>query len=435
MNKILLIAGNFFPEPTGIGKYNGEMINWLAGQGHSCTVITTFPYYPQWKTQSPYEKRRFWFKSEEVKLKDSVTIKIIRCPHYVPKNPSGVFRLISEFSFFMSAYMVLICFLFKKKFDYIINVAPPFEMGLLGVIYKKIRGGKLLYHVQDMQIDAARDLCIIRHKHIINCMLSVERYIMKNTDFISTISEGMIEKVKMKCGKNILYFPNWVNTNLFHPIPNNNAIKSKFGFKSTDKVVLYSGAIGHKQGLEMILHSAKTLEFYPDIKFAICGSGPYKNNLIALAAEMDLKNVVFLPLVPPEKLNSLLNMADLHLVLQKNKGSELFFPSKLSTILAVGGISIVTATAGSSLHDIMSSEDMGILIEPENKDEFVSAIISNINSDQNAEKSKNARSYAEKYLELDTILLRYFKDVLFTCENPRFLFTGPAVSVNHGHLQ
>ena len=140
------------------------------------------------------------------------------------------------------------------------------------------------------------------------------------------------------------------------------------------------------------------MEYYTDIKFAICGGGPYKNSLMTLAAEMNLKNVVFLPLVPTEELNSLLNMADMHLVVQKNTENELFFPSKLSTILAVGGIAIVTAAVDSSLYRMMSSDNMGILIQPENKDEFVSAIIDNIYSDQNEEKSLNARGYAEKYL-------------------------------------
>jgi len=51
MNKkrVLLISHNFSPELVGMGKYNGEMINWLVEQGYDCTVITTFPYYPFWK--------------------------------------------------------------------------------------------------------------------------------------------------------------------------------------------------------------------------------------------------------------------------------------------------------------------------------------------------------------------------------------------------
>ena len=177
--RILLLGGNFYPEPTGIGKYNGEMIEWLAEQGHNCTVVTTFPYYPQWKVQDPYKKRSFWFKTEKIPVKDADPIRVIRCPHFVPKNPSGIYRLISEFSFFFSAYLVLLVLLFEKKFDYVITVAPPFEIGLLGLLYKWIRGGKFVYHIQDLQIDAARDMGMIQSKPVINSFLSLKSLFLK----------------------------------------------------------------------------------------------------------------------------------------------------------------------------------------------------------------------------------------------------------------
>ena len=87
--RILIIGGNFSPESTGIGKYNGEMIDWLAGNGFDCTVITTFPYYPQWKVQDPYTKRGFWYKTER---KGDTTI--LRCPCYVPNKSDGDKRIL-----------------------------------------------------------------------------------------------------------------------------------------------------------------------------------------------------------------------------------------------------------------------------------------------------------------------------------------------------
>src|SRR5215210_4347122 len=223
--KVLLIGGNYFPEATGIGKYNGEMMNWLSRQGDFCTVITTFPYYPQWQVQEPYVRRCFWYKTESVAVKDSPPIKVIRCPHYIPKRPSGLTRIISEFSFFFSAFLVVVLMAFIKKFDYIITVAPPFEIGLLGIFYRKIRGGKLLYHIQDLQVDAARDLNIIKSQFVINAFLRVERYIINQANFVSTISQGMMEKVRDKCNKEVLYFPNWVDVNAFHPL--NDKVKLK----------------------------------------------------------------------------------------------------------------------------------------------------------------------------------------------------------------
>jgi colanic acid biosynthesis glycosyl transferase WcaI len=412
MNKrrILLIGGNYFPEPTGVGKYNGEMIKWLAEQGNDCTVVTTFPYYPHWKIQPPYEKSCFWFKSEKLFVSDTRSINVIRCPHYVPKVPAGITRLISEFSFFFTAYLVTLYLVFKKKFDYVITVAPPFEIGLLGIFYKLLRGGKFLYHIQDLQVDAARDLQMIKSKLVINIFLKIECFIIKNSDTVSTISLGMTEKIKDKCDKEVLFFPNWVDTKAFYPIANKAELKRSYGFNSTDTIILYAGAIGQKQGLEAILKTAKRLENVESFKFAICGSGPYKERLVNLKNEMNLKNVFFLPLQPAAKFNSFLNLADVHLVLQKAGAADLVLPSKLTTILSVGGVAIVTATEGTSLHNIMSSADMGILIEPEDQEALVAAI-STIRDFEFKEKGRNARQYAETNLCSNQILDSYFSKV------------------------
>ena len=44
--KILVYGINYSPELTGIGKYTGEMVEWMASQGHDVRVITAPPYYP-----------------------------------------------------------------------------------------------------------------------------------------------------------------------------------------------------------------------------------------------------------------------------------------------------------------------------------------------------------------------------------------------------
>lgn len=44
--KILVYGINYSPELTGIGKYTGEMVAWMAREGHEVRVITAPPYYP-----------------------------------------------------------------------------------------------------------------------------------------------------------------------------------------------------------------------------------------------------------------------------------------------------------------------------------------------------------------------------------------------------
>ncbi|HEX8462926.1 MAG TPA: WcaI family glycosyltransferase [Segetibacter sp.] len=406
--KILLIGGNYFPEPTGIGKYNGEMVDWLSNNGFSCTVVTTFPYYPYWKIQDPYCKRCFWYKKEVRQASpNALPINIIRSPHYVPSKPTSIKRIISDFSFFFSAYLVIISLLFRKKYDLVITVAPPFQLGLLAILYKKIKGAKFSYHIQDLQVDAARDLNMVKSKTIINLLFSVERFILRNADVVSSISAGMIRKVEEKCNKEVLLFPNWVDTNTFYPLENKHELKKQFGFKSSDKIILYSGAIGEKQGLEAILHSADFLRKYTDIKFLICGSGPYKEKLQLLKDKLKLENVIFFPLQSHSKFNAFLNLADVHLLLQKENASDLVMPSKLTAILSIGGVAIVTAKKGTSLFEVVDSAEAGILIDPENQEALNNSIMETIYSVNNKTIALNARLFAEKNLSINEILTKY----------------------------
>ena len=44
--KIIIYGINYYPELTGIGKYTGEMDEYIASKGHDVRVITAPPYYP-----------------------------------------------------------------------------------------------------------------------------------------------------------------------------------------------------------------------------------------------------------------------------------------------------------------------------------------------------------------------------------------------------
>ncbi|HLW33106.1 MAG TPA: WcaI family glycosyltransferase [Aequorivita sp.] len=409
--RILLIGYNFNPEPTGIGKYNGEMISWFGEKGYDCTVITTYPYYPYWKVQEPYFKDRFWYKTERQELSSGGRIKIHRCPIYVPQTPSGITRMLLDVSFLISATLKMVQLIPGKKYDYVITVVPSFQFGLLGIFYRLFRRSKFLYHIQDLQIEAARDLKLIKSKTIIRGLLKIEQIILKKADYVSTISEGMAAKIRKKSDRKIYLLANWVNVKLFQPLQEKSILKGEFGFMPEDKVVLYSGAMGEKQGLDMIIYAAKALRENAYLKFLICGSGPYSKKLISLTNQLNLKNVHFLPLQPLTEFNRILNMADVHLVIQKSQANGLVMPSKLTTILAVGGLALVTANEGSELHRLIHAHEIGLVIDADNQEALNDGIKKAIGGDWKTITSK-ARQYAENHLSIDNILLSYEKHVL-----------------------
>jgi colanic acid biosynthesis glycosyl transferase WcaI len=99
-------------------------------------------------------------------------------------------------------------------------------------------------------------------------------------------------------------------------------------------------------------------------------------------------------------------MADIHLVLQKGKATDLVMPSKLTNILSVGGTAIISACLNSTLFEIISSNGIGFPIEPENSHALVEAIQSVLLNDD-GKISTNARVYAENFLSIDKIMCRY----------------------------
>ncbi len=406
----LLISHNFYPEPTGIGKYNGDMINWLVKHGFDCTVVTTYPYYPYWKVQAPYKNR--WYKKEvNYYAESNASLTIYRCPSYVPANPTGKKRMLQDLSFWTSMlWVVQKLILFKKKHDYVITVAPPFHLGYLAWYYCKLKGSKLIYHIQDLQIEAAQELNILSNKKMFDLLYSVEKKILKGSDFVSSISDGMIKRISAKAGREVLFFPNWTDTAYFFPIEDKAPLKAKWGYSADDFVCVYSGSIGEKQGLENIITCAELLKDTPRIQFVICGTGPYRQKLEELTLSKGLLNIKFLPLQDKAVFNEFLNMADLHLVIQKGNAGDLVMPSKLTTILSVGGVAVITATAGTSLYELVEKYNVGFVVPP---DDFaaLAGVIGATAETSTAIQRKNSRAYALDFLDIGNVMNTFLQNI------------------------
>src|SRR5690554_5630642 len=127
--------------------------------------------------------------------------------------------------------------------------------------------------------------------------------------------------------------------------------------------------------------------------------------------EVPVTNVQFLPLQPLVIFNRILDMGDLHLVIQKSQASDLVMPSKLTTILAVGGLALVTANKGSELHQLVHAHEIGLVIDADCQASLNEGIRKAIAGEWRAITSK-ARLYAEKHLSIDSILHSYEKNVM-----------------------
>jgi len=396
--RILIFGINYSPELTGIGKYTGEMGTWLVARGHDVAVVTAKPYYPEWEIHPVY-RRGGWMKEQW----DGATV--YRVPLYVPKEVTAKKRVLHELSFLGGVLPPWFALLLKKKYDVVISISPPFHLGFYAWAYAKLRGAKLVTHIQDLQVDAAKELGMINNRRLLNGMFRAERFLLRHSDAVSSISLGMKRKILEKGIPDSKYimFPNWVDVYAIRPLPKSRSLRREWNIPDTDTVVLYSGNLGEKQGLEIILKAAEHFRSQKQIHFIICGTGGAGDRLKELAAQAGLLQVRFYPLQPYDKLSALLATADIHLVLQKKSASDLVMPSKLTGILASGGFPIVSTVPDSALYEVVAGHRLGLIIEPESTDALVQGLQQALATDLTVFR-ENARRYAEQFLAKEGIL-------------------------------
>jgi colanic acid biosynthesis glycosyl transferase WcaI len=163
---------------------------------------------------------------------------------------------------------------------------------------------------------------------------------------------------------------NWVDISHIYPMTEESPYRAELGFTEDDFVVLYSGNIGAKQGLTVLLDAAEKLQAEANIHFVIAGEGPLKDDLQARYGA--LPNLRFLPFQPYSRLNEFLNMADLHALPQDKGAADLVLPSKLGGILASGRGLIVTADSETELAEFLGNS--AILVPPGEAGLFSEAI-------------------------------------------------------------
>jgi putative colanic acid biosynthesis glycosyltransferase WcaI len=397
--RILIYSTNFAPEPTGIGKYSGEMAAWLADHGHDVRVVAAPPYYPEWRTDPKYA----WppFRREQWRGVD-----VWRAPLWVPKSPSGLTRIVHLLSFAIMSFPVMIWQAFWRP-DLVLTVAPAFVCAPAALLTARLARAKSWLHLQDFEIDVAFGLGLLKGELLQRIVLRMERWILRRFDTVSTISGRMIERLLTKgvALERTRYFPNWVDVSRTRHGVAKGSYRTELGIPNDAVVALFSGTLGGKQGLMVIPAAASLLRSRQNTVFVICGDGLMKPDLEAAVA--GLSNVRLLPLQPADRLAELLGMADIHLLPQSPDAADLVLPSKLSGMLASGRPVIATCRADTEISGIVSQ--CGLVVAPQDSTALARAV--GTLADDKAmrlELGRRARALAESNFDREAVLSALF---------------------------
>ncbi len=361
--RILIHGLNYAPEPTGIGKFTGEMAEWLAGRGHRVEIVTTPPYYPGWRIGAGYSSWRW--------RKETIAgVTAYRCPLYVPASPRGMTRLLHLLSFATSSLPVALCRALIFRPQAVIAVAPALVSVPGSWIAARLAGAKAFLHIQDFEIDAAFALGIVSGGGMRRLALGLESWLLRRFDRVSSITPAMVDRLAEKgvATERRFLFPNWVDTTTIHPAPS--ALRASLNLPPGSVVALYSGNMGEKQGVETLADVARLLAG-TQVHLLLAGAGAAAPRLAKATSGM--AQVHWLAIQPAERLNDLLNAADIHLLPQRADAADLVMPSKLAFMLASGKPVVAGAAAKTAL--ARAVEGCGIAVAPGDADAMAAAIV------------------------------------------------------------
>jgi colanic acid biosynthesis glycosyl transferase WcaI len=365
--KLLVIGLNYAPDFIGIPKYTTELCEDLARRGHDVSVVTAPPYYPSWRVPEAYKGG---WRSERLNGVD-----VIRAPIFVPADPSGLTRLLHLLSFSASALPVALWTAIRRRPDVVLCVAPSLLSAPVTLAAARLSGAKAWLHVQDFEVDAAFELGMLKGQGARRVAQSVEGFLLRAFDRVSTISESMRRLLVQKgvADSAAIELRNWVDVDMIVARPDSQTrYREELSIPADHTVALYSGNMAGKQGLEVLADVAVRLEALGGkITVLLCGQGPLKSALQEGCA--GLKNVRFIDLQPTERLPELLATADIHLLPQRSEAADLVLPSKLTGMLASGRPVVAMASEGTSL--AAEVEGCGLIVPPGDAQAMTDAIL------------------------------------------------------------
>jgi len=398
---ILLITAYFPPDSGSAANLFYDLGKKLAEKGHRVSVLTSFPSYHVTEKTNRYNGKKF--TEEKIEAMTVFRVKVPQFPRYIPAM-RALWQFTMSFCFSKAALKI-------QKHDIALIYSPPLPLGLTGSFIKRKLNTPFILNVQDLFPQSAIDLKILNNKLLIRFFEYLEEKIYSYSSHITSHSPGNQEHVTGTGidRQKVTIIPNWIDTDLLKPNGELNPFRQKHNLQ--DKfVVSFAGVIGYSQDIDVIIKAADILKDRKDILFLIVGDGVEKKRLIKKAEDLELNNVVFLPMQPRDVYSQLLNASDVCLCTLKEDVLSPVVPSKILSIMAVEKPVIACMHLEGDAPKIIEEAKCGCVFAAGDYARLVEAILEMYESPElRKEYGKNGCSYLVNNFSLDTCSNNYIK--------------------------
>jgi colanic acid biosynthesis glycosyl transferase WcaI len=353
--RIIVWGINYAPEFTGIAPHSVALCEFLQANGDDVAMVAGFSYYPVWQKRP--EDHATLYRTDLIN-----GVPVHRCWQFVPGRVSALKRIFHEASFILTSTQRALSL---PRPDVYVLVSPPLLLGVAGWLVGKIKSAPFVFHVQDMQPDAAVGLGMLKASWFTKALYAIEAFAYRHAARVSGITQGMLKAFRAKgvSEEKLIYFPNAISLEETEPPPARGEFRQGHGFAPEEFLAVYAGNLGVKQGLDVLLETARLLRD-SRIRILICGDGAQRESLEERVREMNLPNVSMLPLQQGRDYRSLLVDADVCFITQQAGSGNSFFPSKLLGLLAESKPVVTVAAAECELAHAVGEGKFGINVPP-----------------------------------------------------------------------
>ncbi len=363
--KILFFADNFPPERNAQASRVYERACYWVRWGHSVTVLTCVPNFPEGKVFPGYQNR--WRQVEEMS-----GIRVVRVKTYIAPN-AGRYRRILDFLSYMGAAFVAA--LFERRPDLVAATSPQFFGALGACLLAALRRTPFVLELSDLWPESIVAVGAMKPNLGLNLIMQAERWMYRRAVRIVALTKAFKAHLVdrgVAAGK-IGVVLNGVELSRFRPCARDANLASRLGLEDAHFVVGYIGTLGMAHALECVLQTA-ALDRTGEVRFLFVGPGAERERLIAQSAQMGLHHVIFVPAQPKEMMPAYWSLCDAALVHLKD--TPLFatvIPSKIFEAMGMGRPIILASPRGEA-SEVLDESGAGIWVSPERPAELMDAI-------------------------------------------------------------
>jgi colanic acid biosynthesis glycosyl transferase WcaI len=321
--KILLMNQAFYPDVVSSGQHAADLALELAAAGHRVTVIASRRAYDDSSRQ--FIAREVWRG-----------IRIVRIG-MLGLGKSSRWRRAADFaSFFANC---LLRMLLLPRADLVIALTSPPLISALGALLVRLKGGKFVFWVMDLNPDEAIAAGWMRADSRVGRLLgAILGFSLRHSDRLIALDRFMAERLVAKGvpERKVAVIPPWSHdTAVFRDLPGREAFRREYGLDGKF-VVMYSGNHSPCHPLDTVLAAAERLREHSGIAFCFVGGGSEFRKVRDFAAANQLPNIRSIPYQPLDKLSASLSAADLHLVVMGDPFVGIVHPCKVYNIRRLG---------------------------------------------------------------------------------------------------